>query len=151
MYRFGNTGALPAEENSVVARERKTMQCYAPRRRHQDQSGPWRAVGQESPPRGVPANRKVCCVIEGRALETPVVEQEPARFDQIDLDPKAGGEPQQGAGILRNVRLEQGEAQTTSKAGFSSAVERNILAFVYTRLAADLCGSLSHSSLFSTV
>jgi hypothetical protein len=63
----------------------------------------------------VPANRKVCCVIEDGALETPVVEQEPARFDQIDLDPKASGEPQQSAGILRNVGLEQGEAQAISE------------------------------------
>jgi hypothetical protein len=115
VHRFGHAGTLPAEQNGVVARERKTMQRDAPRRRHQDQSRPWRAAGEKSPPRGVPANRKVCCVIEGGALEAPVVEQEPARFDQIDLDPKASGEPQQGAGVLRNVRLEQGEAQAISE------------------------------------
>jgi len=59
MHRFGSAGTLPAEQNSVVARERKTMQRDAPRGRHQDQPGPWRAVGEKSPPRGVPANRKV--------------------------------------------------------------------------------------------
>src|SRR5258708_20858086 len=98
MHRFGNTGALPAEQNSVVVRERKTMQRDAPRRRHQDQSRPWRAVGEKSPPRGVPANREGCCVIEGRALETPVVEQEPPRCDQIDLAPNASAKPRQAAG-----------------------------------------------------
>jgi hypothetical protein len=97
------------------------------------------------------ANHKAHCVIEGSALQTSVIEQEATRFDQIDLDPEASGEPQQSTGILRYVRLEQSEAQTTSKTGFSGAVECSIFIFLYTRLAPDFCGSLSHSSPFSTV
>src|SRR6266404_1510816 len=96
-------------------------------------------------------DQKVRRVIEGSTLETPVIEQEAAGLDQIDLDPKASGKPQQGPGILRNVRLEQGEAQAISSARFSGAVAYSIFALLYTRFAADLCGGLSHSALSSTV
>jgi hypothetical protein len=70
--------------------------------------------GQEGFPRSMPPNRKVGQVIEGDALDALVVEEEAAWLDQIDFDPKTGGETQQGTGILRYVRLDQGEAQTTS-------------------------------------
>jgi hypothetical protein len=53
-------------------------------------------------------------VIEDGALEPPVIEQETARLDQIDRHPKTRREPQQGPGILRNIRFEQGETHTTS-------------------------------------
>ena len=61
------------------------------------------------------SNRKVRQVIEGDAFDAPVVKKEAAWLDQIDLDPEAGGKPQQGAGILRYIRLEQSEAQMISK------------------------------------
>jgi hypothetical protein len=61
------------------------------------------------------ANRKVRQVIEGDTFDTPVVKKEATWLDQIDLDPEARGKPQQGAGVLWYIRLEQGEAQTTSK------------------------------------
>ena len=99
----------------------------------------------------MPPNGKMRQVIQTGAFHAPVVEQKAKWFDQIDLDPKTGGEPQQGTGILGNVRLEQREAQTISEAGFSGTVERSILIVVYTRFAVDLCGSLSHSWLFLTV
>ncbi len=60
-------------------------------------------------------------VIEGRALETPVVEKEAAWLDQVDLDAETGGKTKQGPGILRYVGLIQGEAQTTSKSRLSGA------------------------------
>ena len=63
----------------------------------------------------MPTNREGLLVIQGRALEAPVVEKKAAWLDQIDLDPEAGGKTKQGPGILRYVRLIQGEAQTTSK------------------------------------
>ena len=67
------------------------------------------------------ANLEIGRVIEGGAPEPAVVEQEAARLDQVDRDAEASGEPQQRAGILRNVGLEQGEAQATSQAGLLSA------------------------------
>jgi hypothetical protein len=70
--------------------------------------------GQKSLPRSVPPNRQLREVIEGGTLEAPVVDKKPARLDQVYLHREAGGEPQQGAGVLRYVRLEQGEAQTSS-------------------------------------
>jgi hypothetical protein len=57
-------------------------------------------------------------VIEYRTPETTVVERESAWFDEIDLDTETGCETQQCTGILRYVRLEQGQPQTTSKSGF---------------------------------
>jgi hypothetical protein len=69
----------------------------------------------------MPTGRASRRVIEGRALEAPVVEKEAARLDQIDLDAETGGKTKQGPGILRDVRLVQGEAQTTSKSGLSGA------------------------------
>jgi hypothetical protein len=36
-------------------------------------------------------NRKFCRVIQGRTPDAPVVEQEAAWLDYIDLDPQAGG------------------------------------------------------------
>jgi hypothetical protein len=86
------------------------------------------------------AENEIGRVIEDGALEPPVIEQETARLDQIDGYPEARREPQQGPGVLRNVRFEQRETHTTST---------NVM--VYTRIAAQLCGSLSHSSLSSTV
>jgi hypothetical protein len=53
-------------------------------------------------------------IIEDGALEPPVIEQETARLDQIDGHPKARREPQQGPGVLRNVRLEQSKTHATS-------------------------------------
>ena len=66
------------------------------------------------------ANNEMGHIIENGALQSPVIEQETARLDQIDLDPKASRKPQQAAGILRNVRLEQGETQATSMVGCSA-------------------------------
>ena len=69
----------------------------------------------------MPANREGRRVIEGRALEAPVVENEAARLDQIDLDAETTGKTKQGPGILRYVGLVQGEAQTNSKSELSGA------------------------------
>jgi hypothetical protein len=63
-------------------------------------------IGQEGFPRSMSPNRKVRQVIEGDALDAPVVKKEAAWLDQIDLDPEARGKPQQGAGVLRYIRLE---------------------------------------------
>ena len=62
----------------------------------------------------MPPNGKMRQVIQTGAFHAPVVEQKAKWFDQIDLDPKTGGEPQQGTGVLRYVGLKQGEAQITS-------------------------------------
>ena len=90
--------------------ERDRSRC-----RHQDESRSGITIGQESFPRSMSANRKVRQVIEGDTFDTPVVKKEATWLDQIDLDPEARGKPQQGAGVLWYIRLEQGEAQTTSK------------------------------------
>ena len=52
-----------------------------------------------------------CGIIEHGAAQSPIVEDKAERLDQIDRDPKARGKPQQGAGILRNIGLEQGQPQ----------------------------------------
>ena len=39
--------------------------------------------------------------------QAPVVEQEPAGLDDVDGQPQTGAEAEQGARVLRDVRLEQ--------------------------------------------
>ena len=92
-----------------------------------------------------------CGIIERGAAQPPVIEQETTGLDQIDLDREARGEAQQSAGILRDIGLEQGEAQIglfreglrTYRAHYRNAHEAG--------QAAVLCGSLSHSSASSSV
>src|SRR5436190_8080083 len=74
----------------------------------------------------MPSNREVLGIIEDGALQPPVVQQKAAWLDQIDLDPEAGGKTKQGPGILRYVRLVQGEAQTSSKSGLSRREDRTV-------------------------
>src|SRR5436190_18272970 len=74
----------------------------------------------------MPTNREGLLVIEGRALEATVVEKKAAWLDQIDLDPEAAGKTKQGPGILRDVRLVQGETQTSSKSGLSGREDRTV-------------------------
>jgi hypothetical protein len=63
----------------------------------------------------MPANPEGRGIVERSTLEAPVVKQETARFDQIDLDAETGGKTKQRPGILGYVGLIQGEAQPTSK------------------------------------
>ena len=63
----------------------------------------------------MPANADGRAIVKRCPLEAPVVKQEAARLDQIDLDAETGGKAKQRPGILGYVRLIQGEAQTTSK------------------------------------
>jgi len=120
-------------------------------RRHQDQSRCPVAIGEKCRPRGVLANSKAARIVEQRTPKTPVIEQEAAWLDQVNLNAEARRQPQQGTGILWNVRFEQGQTQTTSTTGFASASECSILLLRYIGFVADLCGSLSHFSNFSTV
>ena len=62
----------------------------------------------------MPANPEARGIIEGCPLEAPVVKQEAARLDQIDLDAETGCKTKQRPCILGYVRLIQGYAQTTS-------------------------------------
>src|SRR5690348_13190972 len=79
------------------------------------------------------ANFKIAGVIESGALEAAVVEQKAAGLDQIDPDPEAGGQPEQRTGILRDVRLEQGEAQSTTPRRYSRAGSQALPDTVYRR------------------
>src|SRR5437868_647257 len=150
MCVVGHAGALAAEEDRVVRRERKTMQRDGAARGHQDQPRLRCSAGEESRPRGVTAENEISRIIKDGALEPSVIEQETAWLDQIDRHSEASREPQQGPGVLRNVGLEQGETQKRPPAAgtLGSLV---VVCRDYTRFAADLCGSLSHSSLSSTV
>ena len=47
-------------------------------------------------------------VVERGACQLAVVDEEPGGLDQVDRDPKAGPEPEKGAGVLRNVGLIEG-------------------------------------------
>jgi hypothetical protein len=116
MYRRGRARTLPPQKDCIIDGKGEAVERDRSRCRHQDQSRPRIMSGQEGFPRRMSANRKVGQVIEGDAFDASVVKEEAAWLDQIDPDPKTGGETQEGTGILRYVRLNQGEAQTCSKA-----------------------------------
>src|SRR5215831_16103427 len=118
MHLLGHTGALPTEDDRIARRELKAMQRDGPGRRHQNQPRPSIPAGKKGCPRSMPAKNEIRRVIEERALETPIIEQETARLDQVDGQPKARSKPQQGPGILRDVRLEQDETHSTSQSAF---------------------------------
>ena len=48
-------------------------------------------------------------VIHPGAAEGAVGDREAGRLDDVRLDPEAGAEPENRAGILRNVGLEKGD------------------------------------------
>ncbi len=48
-------------------------------------------------------------IIHARAAEGAVGDREPGGFHDMRLDAEAGAEPQNRSGILRDVRLEQGD------------------------------------------
>jgi hypothetical protein len=50
-------------------------------------------------------------VIESGPPEIAVGDVEARRLDDVDRHPKAGGEAQHGAGVLRNVRLVKGKTR----------------------------------------
>jgi len=114
MHRLGNSGALPAKEDRIVCGEHEVMERYGSCGRHQDQSRCPVAIGEECRPRGMPENLQAGRIIEQGTSETPVIEQESAWLDQVDLDAEARRQPQQRTGILRNVRFEQSQPQTIS-------------------------------------
>src|SRR5579863_9150130 len=92
-----------------------------------------------------------CGIIERGAAKPPVIQQETTRLDQVDLDRQAGSEAQQSAGILRDIGLEQGEAQIVNSGLACERYWRHYRNAPSAGLAAVLCGSLSHSSASSTV
>ena len=81
---------------------------------------------RESRPRDVAANRQP--VRHNRAaarLSRRSSKHKAARLDQVDRDAEASRQPQQGAGILRNVGLEQGEAQMIGPGQVAQGMRRS--------------------------
>ena len=54
----------------------------------------------------VPDHFHMVEIIHSRATHSAVVQQKAARFDDIDREPHAGGQPQHRAGVLWNVGFE---------------------------------------------
>ncbi len=54
-------------------------------------------------------------IVHAGALEAGVGENEPARLDDVDPDAETGGEAQDGAGVLGDVRFEKGEAHINTR------------------------------------
>ena len=71
-------------------------------------------VCEKGGPRNITAENQIGRIVEDGAFEPPVIEEKPAGFDQIDSHPEARCKPQQGPGILRDIRFEQSETHTIS-------------------------------------
>ena len=111
MHLRWHTGALAAEQQRVARHEREAVERDAARCRQQDKPRIGLPRGDERGPGRVPRHRGECGIIERRALQPAVVEQEAQRLDEVDRDAETGGQAQQRAGILWNVRLIESEAQ----------------------------------------
>ena len=60
------------------------------------------------------AENQIGRIVEDGAFQPPVIEQKPARLDQIDSHSETRREPEQGPSILRDIRFEQSETHTIS-------------------------------------
>ena len=111
VHKIGDAGAFAAEQQRVGRCERKALQRHRAARRQQDEAGAGGARREKRRPRIVAAYCRPRGIIERRALQPAVVEDKTGRLDQVDGDGETGAEAEQRAGILRDVGLEQGEAQ----------------------------------------
>src|SRR3954466_3387157 len=101
------------------------------------------------------AYRRLGGIVERRASEPAIVGNKAERLDQVDRHAETRGDAQQSTGILRNVWFEQRETQsgtvTLAKPGGSIVPNALDIGAPGGRFAANLCGSLSHSSADSSV
>ena len=114
VHHLGYACAFAAEEDRIAGGKAEMTEGNRPGCGHQDQSRARVTIGDKSLPGRISPYDNIRHVVEYSPPETAVIEQEPAWFDQIDLDPETSGEPQQCTGILRYVGLEQGQAQAIS-------------------------------------
>jgi hypothetical protein len=89
-------------------------------------------------------------VVERRTLNPAVVGHEPERLNQVYRHTETRGDAQKRARVLRNVGLEQRKTQSRVRYARNTGWRHrtNVLP---SRFAANLCGSLSHSSADSSV
>ncbi|GAB3118042.1 hypothetical protein GCM10027256_05850 [Novispirillum itersonii subsp. nipponicum] len=73
-------------------------------------SGGGRVIGQIALPRQMADHAGQQGIIHSGPFQVAVIPDKTARFDNIKAKIKTGGKAQQGAGILRNVRLVQRKA-----------------------------------------
>jgi hypothetical protein len=59
----------------------------------------------------VTRHRRLLAIVEPGAAQPRVGEREAERLDEIDADPEARGQAQNRPRVLRDVGLEQGDAQ----------------------------------------
>src|ERR1700693_1722018 len=106
MNEIRHPGVLASQQQRVVAFECEAVEGRRPGRGQQDQPRGRVALGNKTVPRRMSMNRDACGIIEHRALQSPVVEHEAERLDQVDGDPEAGGEAPRYSGGYR-VRIER--------------------------------------------
>ena len=78
----------------------------------------------ERRPRGMPRQRHLVEIVHAGAAEGAVGDREAGRLDDMGRDAEAGAEPQNRAGILRDVGLVKGEVHGASGSGSGSCPVR---------------------------
>ena len=104
------------------------------RRRQQDRS----AVGSRpgvSGPGCVADDVSLAAVVHRDPAQSPVVEHETARFDDVDRYAETGREAKNRAGILRDIRLKKGNTHGQGIAG--EVTSRNLTCFQRVQLAVN--------------
>ena len=107
----GTPAEFAAEQEDVVAAE--PVVEIGRRRRVVNRTRRSRAPappGLERVPGDVPGQVDLVEIVHAGAAEGAVGDRKAGRLDQVRLDPEAGGEPQDRAGILRDVGLVEGDA-----------------------------------------
>src|SRR5690242_15434703 len=81
-----------------------------PRGEQDEPQPPAAPPGFERRPGGVPGEVDLIEIVHAGAAEGAVAHRETGRLDQMRLQPQAGGQAENRAGVLRDVGLVEGDA-----------------------------------------
>lgn len=124
MHMIRDAGGFAAKKDDVACQEGEcVMRDRAPGRCEHEPMPPCAPPFLEMGERDMAANIGMGEIIEPGAPEVAVARVKPCGFDKIDRHAKAGAEPEQGARILRNVRLVERQADRRPASGFFRLID----------------------------
>ena len=129
-----DAGALAAQQQDVVEAEGHVGEAGRAVGGEQDQPAGrclLQPVALEGGPGGVADDRRAVEIVHGGAAHAAVVEREAAGLYDVQRRAEAGAQSYEGAEILRNIGLEQGEAHGSLSA-FSRFAKGRIVRHVVT-------------------
>ena len=129
-----HAGAFAPEQYDVLRRESVIEVGALGRGREQDETqGLFPPPIVEGGERGVADDVDLVEIVHAGAAERPVGDRETGRLDDVRLDSEARAQPQDGTGVLGNIRLVEGDphrcrpVMKTALAGRSKGMSANDL------------------------